>query len=104
MLCNLPTRHQSTRLVSLWQPAVRVPHQGRGMSNIRIKWWPRNERVGLMPELAVYTKGWIFSIRFGRPTWRVFSERYQGQHGIPRRRIYLFGERLTLRAERIKTY
>lgn len=39
--------------------------------------------------------GWL--IRLGKPTWRCFSERYQGTNGIPIRFHYLFGQRITFR-------
>lgn len=44
------------------------------------------------------------SIRFGIQQHPLFSERYQGQRGIPKRFFYLFGKRITIirRAQRLE--
>jgi hypothetical protein len=52
------------------------------------------------PEFAVRTPWGRVGLRFGRPEWFMFSEHYQGRHGIPRRFIYLLPRKvltLTLR-------
>jgi hypothetical protein len=49
------------------------------------------------PKYLKLPGGW--ELRIGRG-WELFSERYQGQHGIPKRFHYLFGKRLTLIAPR----
>lgn len=49
---------------------------------------------GLGTVTTVWAFGW--GIRFGRPRFRLFSERCQGTRGIPRRYWYFFGGRLTV--------
>lgn len=63
---------------------------------LRLRFWPDTD-LGTRPQVDLW---WgdrmLVGVRFGRPKWRIFSERYQGTHNIPRRFYYLFGGRLTI--------
>lgn len=66
----------------------------KGYKQITFRWWHRFNGSSQLDVLFEEGRGW--SLRFGRPTWRSFTERYQGTRGIPERYRYALGGRLTL--------
>lgn len=47
--------------------------------------------------LTMKKRGLSIALRFGRPEFKLFTERNQGTDGIPKRYYYLWSDRLTLR-------
>ena len=62
---------------------------------LKLRWFPRINSPRIGPQLSLYVGRRELAVRFGRTEWRLFSERYSGQFGIPKRYFYLFGGRLT---------
>jgi hypothetical protein len=60
---------------------------------MRLHYWTKHNGSR---QIDLHTGRGGYGIRLGRPAWVNFSERYQGQHGIPRRYWYALGGRVAL--------
>ncbi len=88
---------------------MRLPQTARSLKFGRwsVSYWPAAPRFDAEIDFSISRgarRDFPIVIRFGRYGWRVLSERYQGEHGFPKRFYYFLGKRITIIRPRKRTH